>query len=95
MASNESVLLSDSPEPSADFAIVEIFKKTAEGRKRLEEADQRIERVDKRRKVEKEFKEKEKTSPEEPMSEEAKEFLNKWAAPEEPDTKKGRKQQQQ
>ena len=71
MASNESVLLSDSPEPSADFAIVE--KKTAEGRKRLEEAYQRIERVDKRRKVEKEFKEKEKTSPEEPMSEEAKE----------------------
>ena len=85
LASNESVLLSDSPEPSADFAIVE--KKTAEGRKRLEEADQKIERVDKRRKVEKEFKEKEKTSPEEPMSEEAKEFLNKWATPEEPDAK--------
>ena len=64
MASNESVLLSDSPEPSADLAIVETFKKTAEGRKRLEEADQRIERVDKRRKVEKEFKEKEQISPE-------------------------------
>ena len=67
---------------------VKIFSETEEGRKRLEQADERVARVAKRRKPETEEKGEEKPQKaedprKEPMSKEAKDFMVRWAVPEE------------